>query len=148
MMTRLSPQPTTGTPSIHSTVKPASTAPEKSKKKKKKQQKPQKTESSLPPSLPPSPPPPPEGQKEKEGDSDSGDSGSYNVARPDSDGGESGSHMDNLMFALKTGISYSQDEDSQPPMHEMEGFARRGRQPAAASEQYRLRRISIADTHL
>lgn len=77
------------------------------------------------------------------GDSDSGESGSYAIA-PDSDV-ESGSHMDNLYFALKTGTSYSQDEESQPPMHEMESFPRK---KPSTSEQYRLRRISIADTHL
>lgn len=141
MMKSLSPPPTTATPSVHSSVKP----PHHSKKKKKQQKQEKRADSSLPPSLPPSPPPIEE-VPEKDGDSDSGESGSYAIARGgDSDGGESGSHMDNLMFALKTGISYSQDEDSQPPI---EGFARRGRQPAAATEQYRLRRISIADTHL
>uniref|UniRef100_A0A1X7VF86 Staphylococcus aureus surface protein A n=3 Tax=Amphimedon queenslandica TaxID=400682 RepID=A0A1X7VF86_AMPQE len=143
MMKRLSPPPTTATPSVHSSVKPSHTSKKKKKQKQKQQEK--RADSSLPPSLPPSPPPIEEVQ-EKDGDSDSGESGSYAIARAgDSDGGESGSHMDNLMFALKTGISYSQDEDSQPPI---EGFARRGKQPAAATEQYRLRRISIADTHL
>ena len=78
------------------------------------------------------------------GDSDSEGAGSYAVA-PDSDA-ETGSHMDDLMFAIKTGITYSQDDaDSQPLMHEMESLPRK---KPSASEQYRLRRISIADTHL
>jgi G-protein coupled receptor 98 len=81
-------------------------------------------------------------KEEKEGDSDSEQSGAYNVG-VESEGEESGSHMDNLMFAIKTGVTYSdRDEDEEPV-----GLLRSPPQ-SSSSEQYRLRRISIADTHL
>ena len=84
-------------------------------------------------------------EEERGRDSDSDQSGSYAFGA-DSDG-ESGSRMDDLMFALKTGdLTYSQDDtESQPMMQEMETFPHK---KPSSSEQYRLRRISIADTHL
>ena len=80
----------------------------------------------------------------KDGDSDSGESGSYEIA-PDSEG-ESESQMDDLMFALKTGVTSSQDDDTTPFIQEMETIPHK---KPTSSEQYRLRRISMmADTHL
>lgn len=73
----------------------------------------------------------------------SGSSASYNFM--ESTGGESGSQMDNLMFALRTGVSYSQEELR--PFFEDESQPDHQRGPSG-SEHLALRRISIADTHV
>lgn len=73
-------------------------------------------------------------------DSLNGSSGSYNFV-PESPEDDETSQMDDLMFALRTGASYSQ-EDLQP-LYEMES-----RRKPSGSEQLQLRRISIADTHV
>ena len=73
----------------------------------------------------------------------SGSSASYNFM--ESTGGESGSQMDDLMFALRTGVSYSQEELQ--PLCEDESQPDHQRGPSG-SEHLALRRISIADTHL
>lgn len=73
-------------------------------------------------------------------DSLNGSSGSYNFV-PESADEDEVSQMDDLMFALRTGTSYSQ-EDLQP-LFEMES-----RRKPSGSEQLQLRRISIADTHV
>ena len=82
-----------------------------------------------------------EGEQEREeGDSDSAESGSYHFGQY-SETGDS-SQMDDLMFALKTGIPYSQgaNDDEEPLVQSLP--------PKKPMDQYRLRRISIADTHL
>ena len=81
-----------------------------------------------------------EREREEEGDSDSAESGSYHFGQY-SETGDS-SQMDDLMFALKTGIPYSQgaNNDEEPLIQSLP--------PRKPMDQYRLRRISIADTHL
>lgn len=75
----------------------------------------------------------------------SGSSASYNFM--ESTAGESGSQMDDLMFALRTGMSYSQ-EDLQPLFDDESQVVKRQRKPSSGSEHLALRRISIADTHV
>lgn len=76
----------------------------------------------------------------------SGSSGEYNFVPPGQDNNEEDdeetSEMDDLMFALRTGTSYSQ-EDMQPLVEMGESHKK-----PSSSEQLQLRRISIADTHV
>ena len=58
---------------------------------------------------------------------------------------DSSSQMDDLMFMLKTNTSYSQEDVDSPGGGRYDGGSIR---KPSASEQYQLRRISIADTHL
>ena len=84
------------------------------------------------------------------GDSDS-ELGNYEITQ-DSDGD---SQMDDILYALRTGGSgrgqfsgrgQSDDDESQPLVQQEMGVVpRRGR---PTNDQYRMRRISIADTHL
>ena len=88
-----------------------------------------------------------EDDDEAANDSLSGSSGEYNFVPPgqdndDEDDDEETSEMDDLMFALRTGTSYSQ-EDMQPLFEMGES-----RKKPSSSEQLQLRRISIADTHV
>ena len=87
--------------------------------------------------------------EQEDGDSDS-ELGNYEIAQHESD--ESESQMDDLLYALKTdgsGFSASQggddDDEFRPLIREMDVVTRQKKPP---SDQYRMRRISIADTHL
>ena len=83
-------------------------------------------------------------------DSLNGSSGEYNFVpgtadREDSEEEGSENQMDDLMFALRTGTSYPQDDDDdQQPLFEMG----ESRKKPSSSEELQLRRISIADTHV
>ena len=83
-------------------------------------------------------------------DSDS-ELGNYEITH-ESDGD---SQMDDILYALRTGggsgrghfgsaSQQEEDDDLQPLVQEM-GVVRRSK---PSSDQYRMRRISIADTHL
>ncbi len=82
------------------------------------------------------------------GDSDS-ESGNYEITQELGSENESESQMDDLLYALKTegsGFSASQtegDDDYRPLIQE---DVTRRKKPT--NDPYRMRRISIADTHI
>lgn len=85
------------------------------------------------------------------GDSDSDEGGNYDITVNTDD---EGSQMDDLLYAIRTGgpgtdgsgysASQGGDDDMQPLI---QAVTRRDK-PKGGSDQYRMRRISIADTHL
>lgn len=92
------------------------------------------------------------------GDSDSDMGGNYDITLASDE--ETGSQMDDLLYAIRTGEpgtegsgysasqggGYDDDDDMQPLVQA--SVVMRHQKPTASSDQYRMRRISIADTHL
>ena len=85
----------------------------------------------------------------RSGDSES-ELGNYDITQASDD--ETGSQMDDILYTLRTGAAVSSqgddedgDDDMQPFIQEMAVMRQK---KSGSNEQFRMRRISIADTHL